>query len=101
MASKKVNAAEALEDIQKHVEKCHKSKRYMVAAWCIEDDEVKMLGRVTQDFPAGDFLLAVSQLAVCCSNEYQSLVLKNDDPPPPLPLADLVKGIREQANGEE
>lgn len=96
MTGKQVNAEEALEDIQKHITRCHESKHYMVAMWCIEDDEVNFVGRVTQGFPSGDLITAVAQFAVECSNEFKDLTLKKDDPPPPLPLADLVKKMQQE-----
>lgn len=101
MANKQVNAEEALEDIQKQVERCHKSKHYMAAFWCIEEDRLHFLGKITQEFPTADFLSAVTMLAVDCTKEVEELQSKNDDPPPPLPLASFVKDIQKKTVKEQ
>lgn len=97
---KKVDPTQALEDIQKLVTRCHDSKHYMVAMWCIEDDTLHYLGKVCQGFPIVDFLTSVAQLSVDCSNEFKELSgpkkEEKEAPVPPLPLADLVKGLREE-----
>ncbi len=64
------------------------SSRWMVAAWDVSGGEIKLVGRTTFQFPTGDFLAAIGQLAMSCFEETK-LSLQGNKEPGPLPWAKI------------
>ena len=56
----------------------------MAAVWSVKDGRIRMLGRVTWEFPVGDFLPAVRQLLDDLDREREE-----SQEPAPLPRADI------------
>lgn len=89
---KKLDKSAAVTAIQEMLEKCVNKEGYMVAMWSFDKGVIEYLGKVTQNYPKIDFLLAVSQLSADCCQDIQE-TQESQDPPPPLNVASIVKGI--------
>lgn len=79
------NLTETVEEINDLCNKAIQAPKFMVAAWCVEDGHVKYLGKVTHNFPKGDFLTAVHGLVGDMHGELQ----EDYAAPPPLAVAKL------------
>lgn len=74
-------------------------KRWMVAAWCVEEGSdgkfaLRLAGKVTWQFPAGDFDESLRLLRSCLDEETRSG--GQTALPPPLELASF---LRDRADG--
>ncbi len=56
-------------DLQDLGPKLSRKEQWMVAAWIVEDGKIKMVDRITHQFPTDDFLAAIGQLADNCHVE--------------------------------
>ncbi len=56
-------------DLQKVLSELVIKKKWMVAVWIVEDGKIKMVDRITYQFPTDDFLVAIGQLANNCHEE--------------------------------
>ncbi len=74
----------ALSSHSEAMEEAVESGKWMSAVWRVKDGKIELVKRTTWDFPTGDFLAAVAQLANSC---FESM--KESTPPKlPLPRAD-------------
>jgi len=80
------------------VEKAYVAGRWMVAAWCVEDGMIRMVGVGTWNFPVGDFEMAQRRLKSYCDDEIKRLAEPSE--PKPLKMADWVKAIRPSEDGD-
>ena len=87
MAKELLTEEMALRQIEAVIGDAAESGKFMIAVWRVKEKRVEMVDRVTWKFPRGDFLAAVSQLAVACATEVEETSLRAEEPPAPLPRA--------------
>lgn len=85
-------------DLQKVLSELQTKEKWMAAAWVVEDGKIKMVDRITHQFPTDDFLAAIGQLAHNCHEEKlacdkaEKLAAPREElPSDPLPLVKMFK----------
>ena len=82
--------------IHELVAKVTDSQKWMVAVWVVEEGKIKMVNRITHQFPSDDFLAAIGQLANNCYEEKLKCdkaekPVKQELPSDPLPPVKIFK----------
>lgn len=80
----------SLEDVRVRLEEAAETGKWMAAVWQVKDGQIKLVSRVTHDFPSGDFLAAVGHLSMNLFEEQRQMNEPAQPPvPEPLPKADI------------
>lgn len=88
----------AVESVSGNCRRAFAAKKWMVAIWCVRDDEkMELVGRTTYDFPQGGFAGCVELLKDNLDQEYSGPTL----PEEPLPFADFLKKQVEEEREQE
>ena len=80
--------ADALQEVDRAMSKALEGDAWMAAVWVVKDKKLDLVDRTCWQFPRGDFMDAVSQLARACAEDRAD---KPSLPNNPLPLAKVCK----------
>ena len=82
-----VNQETALRDVKAALDKAEKAGQWMAAVWTVKDGNIQLIERTTWQFPTGDYVAAIAQLASVIATELVAKLAPPMLPDDPLPLA--------------